>query len=184
MTSQGPATRTQCALAVGGCRGGRCWLATWPPPAAPGAAASLDAGLGTWRETQPRGLTDTGGHRARGTEPGSAQMAGPVDPRGTSSPHLSSTKERADPGPHPARPAAQRSGQRGCRPCQASNAECAVSIPKILQYREQHAGGRGQGGRAGIGKPAFRPRLVSDLCGNLPHLGPQFPLCALNGPAR
>lgn len=63
VTSQGPATGTQCTLAAGGFGRGRCCPATWPPLVVPGAAASSDAGLGTWRETQPRGLTDTGGDR-------------------------------------------------------------------------------------------------------------------------
>lgn len=102
-TDQGPAIRTQCAPAVGGFGRGWCRLATRPPPAAPGAAASSDAGLGTWRETQPWGLTDKGGHRERREERGSTQVPGPGDPWLVTSHHLSSTKEREEPGPHPAR---------------------------------------------------------------------------------
>lgn len=79
-TNQGLATSTQCAPAAGGPGRGWCWWTTWPPPAAPGAVALSDAELGTWKETQPRGLTDTGGNREGKAEGESVQMPGPGDP--------------------------------------------------------------------------------------------------------
>lgn len=75
MTDQGLATGIQCALAAAGIGRGGHWVAAWPAPAAPGAAALSDAGLGTWRETQPRGLTDTAG-KGRGRRAREPQMPG------------------------------------------------------------------------------------------------------------
>lgn len=75
VTDHGPATSTQCVSAAGGIGRGGHWLATWPAPAALGAAALSDAGLGTWRETQPNSLTDTAeeGEKVQRWEP---QMPG------------------------------------------------------------------------------------------------------------
>lgn len=47
VTDQGLATSIQCALAAAGIGRGGHWVAAWPAPAAPGAAALSDAGLGT-----------------------------------------------------------------------------------------------------------------------------------------
>lgn len=177
MTDQGLATGAQCALAVGGFGRGWCRLATRPPPAAPGAAASSDAGLGTWRETQSRGLADTGGHRERGEERRSTQVPRPVDPR------LAAV---ISPPPRRGRSQARTlqdgwlrgADRRGLTPCWASKAERAVPFRRFSSTE------RGvlewTGGRAGIRKPALKPRLVSDLCCDLPHLRPRLPLRAPN----
>lgn len=63
VTNQGLATDTHYALAACGFGRSGHWLATWPLPAAPGAAALSDAGFGTWKEIQPSGLTDTAGDK-------------------------------------------------------------------------------------------------------------------------
>lgn len=121
----------------GGCWGlrkGQVLLGCWLPPAAPGAVTLSDAGLGTWRETQPRGFTGTrrtgskehsrGAQRCwawRPTAPtgclvatissakGKEEPVSPL-PRGRKSQSLLCQGEgRKSRDPHPARPLASRS---------------------------------------------------------------------------
>ena len=134
--NQGPATSAQSALAAGGFGRGRCWWATWPPPAAPGAVASSDAGLGTWRETQPRGLTNTGGDREGGSKGAHRCWAQrPTAPDRLISGHYLSSARRGKSQAHIPQDHWLRGAVRqGCRPCQASK-QNDLSIPKILQYK-------------------------------------------------